>query len=77
MDFLTSEWQRHYAEEKRVRVQEEAAIKRLIVARVTEHMEPYIHFNDEHAYLSCSHMHNDILRSGWNKLEQNYGSNIT
>ena len=40
-------------------------------------MEPYIHFNDEHAYLSCSHMHNNILRSGWNELEQNYGTDIT
>ena len=60
-DFLTSEWQRHYGEEKRIRAQEEAAIKRLIAARVTKHMEPYIHFNDEHAYLSRSHMRNDIL----------------
>ena len=40
-------------------------------------MEPYIHFNDEHAYLLRSHMHNDILRSGWNELEQNYGTDIT
>ena len=31
-DFLTSEWQRHYGEEKRLRAQEEAAIKRLIAA---------------------------------------------
>ena len=76
-DFLTSEWQRHYGEEKRIRAQEEAAIKRLIATRVTEHMEPYIHFNDEHAYLSRSHMRNDILRSGWNELEQNYGMDVT
>ena len=76
-DFLTSEWQRHYREEKRIHAQEEAAIKRLIAARVTEHMEPYIHFNDEHAYLSRSHMRNDILRSGWNELEQNYGTDVT
>ena len=76
-DFLTSEWQRHYREEKQIRAQEEAAIKRLIAARVTERMEPYIHFNDEHAYLSRSHMRNDILRSGWNELEQNYGTDIT
>ena len=75
-DFLMMEWQRHYAEEKQVRAQEEAAIKRLIAVRVTECMEPYIHFNDEHAYLSWSHMHNDILRSGWNELEQNYGIDI-
>ena len=60
-----------------MRVQEEATIKRLIAARVTERMEPYIHFNDEHAYLSRSHMRNDILRSGWNELEQNYGTDIT
>ena len=76
-NFLTSEWQRHYGEEKRIRAQEEAAIKRLIAARVTEHMEPYIHFNDEHAYLLRSHMRNDILHSGWNELEQNYGTDIT
>ena len=76
-DFLTSEWQWHYGEEKRIQAQEEAAIKRLIAARVTERMESYIHFNDEHTYLSHSHMHNDILRSGWNKLEQNYGMDIT
>ena len=76
-DFLTSEWQQHYREEKQTRAQEEAAIKRLIAARVTECMEPYIHFNDEHTYLSRSHMHNDILRSGWNELEQNYGTDIT
>ena len=44
---------------------------------VTECMEPYIHFNDEHAYLSQSHMCNDILRSGWNELEQNYSTDIT
>ena len=75
-DFLTSEWQRHYGEGKRIRAQEEAAIKRLIAARVTKCMEPYIHFNDEHAYLSRSHMRNDILRSGWNELEQNYGTDI-
>ena len=76
-DFLTSEWQRHYGKEKWLRAQEEAAIKRLISVRVTERMELYIHFNDEHAYLSCSHMRNDILRSGWNELEQNYGTDIT
>ena len=76
-DFLTSEWQRHYGEEKWVRAQEEAVIKRLIAARVTKQMEPYIHFNDEHAYLSRSHMCNDILRSRWNELEQNYGTDIT
>ena len=76
-DFLTSEWQQHYGEEKRIRAQEEAAIKWLIAARVTERMEPYIHFNDEHTYLSRSHMHNDILRSGWNELEQNYGMDVT
>ena len=40
-------------------------------------MEPYIHFNDEHTYLSHSHMRNDILRSGWNELEQNYGTDVT
>ena len=76
-DFLTSEWQRHYTEEKGIRAQEEAAIKRLIAACVTERIEPYIHFNNEHTYLSCSHMRNDILRSGWNKLEQNYGTDVT
>ena len=75
-DFLTSEWQRHYGEEKWIQAQEEAVIKQLIAARVTEHMEPYIHFNDEHAYLSHSHMRNDILRSGWNELEQNYGTDV-
>ena len=31
-DFLTSKWQRHYGEEKRLCAQEEAAIKRLIAA---------------------------------------------
>ena len=76
-DFLTLEWQRHYSEEKRLRAQEEVVIKWLIAARVTECMGPYIHFNDEHAYLSHSHMRNDILRSGWNELEQNYGTNVT
>ena len=40
-------------------------------------MKPYIHFNDEHAYLLHSHMRNDILRSGWNELEQNYSADIT
>ena len=40
-------------------------------------MEPYIHFNDEHAYLSHFHMRNDILCSGWNELEQNYGTDVT
>ena len=76
-DFLASEWQRHYGEEKRLQAPEEAAIRRLIAARVTEQMEPYIHFNDEHAYLSHSHMRNNILQSGWNELEQNYGTDIT
>ena len=77
MDFLTSEWQWHYVEEKRVRAQEEAMIKRLIVTRVTKHIKPFIHFNDKHTYLSWSHMHNDILWSGWNKLEQNYEMDVT
>ena len=76
-DFLTLEWQRHYGKEKQLCAQEEAAIKQLITAQVTEQMEPYIHFNNEHAYLSRSHMCNDILRSGWNELEQNYGTDIT
>ena len=75
-DFLTSEWQRHYGEERQLRAQEEAAIKRLIAAQVMERMEPYIHFNDEHTYLSRSYMRNDILRSGWNELKQNYGTDI-
>ena len=44
-DFLTSKWQRHYGEEKRIQTQEKAAIKRLIATRVTERMEPYIHFH--------------------------------
>ena len=40
-------------------------------------MEPYIHFNDEHAYLLRSHVRNDILWSGWNELKQNYGTDVT
>ena len=77
VDFLTLEWQQHYGEEKRLHAQEEATIKWLIAARVTEHMKPYIHFNDEHVYLLRSYMRNDILRSGWNELEQNHGMDVT
>ena len=42
VDFLTSEWQRHYEEKKQIQAQEEAVIKWLIAARVTKRMEPYI-----------------------------------
>ena len=51
-DFLTTKWQHHYEEEKRLRAQKEATIKRLIAAQVTKQMEPFIHYNNKHAYLS-------------------------
>ena len=72
-DFLTAEWCRHYAEERQMRDQEKATIERLVAARTMERMEPYLHYHDDHAYLTHSHMHNDILWGSWNEIEQSSG----
>ena len=72
-DFLTAEWQRHYAKEQQMRDQEKATIKRLVAAQTMERMEMYLHYYDDHAYLTCGHMCNDIIRSRWSEIEQNSG----
>ena len=73
MDFLTAEWRRHYAEEKQMRDQEKATIERLVAARTMERMEMYLHYHDDHAYLTHGHMRNDIIRSGWSEIERSSG----
>ena len=72
-DFLTAEWRRHYAEEKQMRDQEKATIKRLVAACMMERMEMYLHYHDDHAYLTRSHMRNDIIQSSWSEIEQRSG----
>ena len=72
-DFLTAEWRRHYVEEKQMRDQEKSTIKWLVATCTMERMKMYLHYHNNHAYLTCSHMHNDILRSSWSKIEQSSG----
>ena len=72
-NFLTAEWRRHYAEEKQMRDQEKATIERLVAARTMERMEIYLHYHDDHAYLTRGHMRNDIIRSGWSEIERSSG----
>ena len=64
---------RHYAEEKQMRDQEKATIERLVAARTMERMEMYLHYHDDHAYLTHGYMRNDIIRSGWSEIEQSSG----
>ena len=72
-NFLTTKWCQHYARERQMRNQEKATIERLVAAQTMEQMEPYLHFHNDHAYLTCSHMRNDILQSGWNEIEWSSG----
>ena len=44
--------------------QEKATIEWLVAACMMERMEMYLHYHDDHAYLTCGHMRNDIIRSG-------------
>ena len=44
--------------------QEKATIKRLVAACTMKQMEPYLHYHDDHTYLTHSHMRNDIMQSG-------------
>ena len=53
--------------------QEKATIERLVAARTMERMEMYLHYHDDHAYLTRGHMHNDIIRSGWSEIERSSG----
>ena len=76
-DFLTAEWQWHYAEEKQMRNQEKATIKQLIAAHTMERMEMYLHDHDDHAYLTHAHMWNDILRGGWSEIERSSGQEMS
>ena len=72
-DFLTAEWRRHYTEERQMRAQEKSTIERLVAARMMERMEMYLHYHDDHAYLTCGHMRNDIIQSGWSEIECSSG----
>ena len=76
-DFLTAEWHRHYAEEKQMRDQEKAMIEWLVITRTMEHMEPYLHYHDDHTYLTRAHMRNDILMGGWSEIEQSSGQEMS
>ena len=49
--------------------QDKANIERLVAARTMERMEMYLQYHDNHTYLTHGHMHNDIIRSGWSKIE--------
>ena len=44
--------------------QEKARIEWLVTAYTMEQIEPYLHYHNDHTYLICSHMHNNILWSG-------------
>ena len=68
-DFLTAEWRRHYAKEKQMRDQEKATIERLVAARTMERMKMYLHYHNDHAYLTRGYMRNDIIRSGWSEIK--------
>ena len=67
-DFLTAKWCRHYAEEWQMHDQEKAMIGWLVAAWMIEQMEPYPHYHNDHAYLTRTHMHNDILQGGWSEI---------
>ena len=56
-----------------MRDQERATIERLVAARTMERMEMYLHYHDDHAYLTRGHMRNDIIRSGWSEIERSSG----
>ena len=49
--------------------QEKATIERLVTTRTMERMEMYLHYHDDHAYLTWGYMRNDIIRSGWSEIE--------
>ena len=44
-----------------MRDQEKATIERLVAACTMERMEMYLHYHDDHAYLTRGYMHNDII----------------
>ena len=44
-----------------MRDQEKATIEQLVTARTMERMEMYLHYHDDHAYLTHGHMRNDII----------------
>ena len=56
-----------------MRNQEKATIEQLVTTRMMERMEMYLHYHDDHAYLTCGHMCNDIIRSSWSKIERSSG----
>ena len=72
-DFLTAEWCRHYTKERQMHDQEKATIERLVAVHMMEQLEPYLHYHDDHAYLTHAHMHNNILWGGWNEIEWSSG----
>ena len=60
-----------------MRDQEKATIKRLVAARMMEQMEMYLHYHDDHTYLTHGHMRNDIIRSGWSEIERSFGQELS
>ena len=77
MEFLTAEWRRHYAEERQMHDQEKAMIEQLVAACTMERMGMYLHYHDDHAYLTHGHMRNDIIRSGWSEIERSSGQEMS
>ena len=71
------EWRRHYAEEKQMRNQEKATIERLVATQTMKRMEMYLHYHDDHAYLTRGHMQNNIIRGSWNEIERSSGQEMS
>lgn len=44
-----------------MRDQEKATIEQLVATQMMEQMELYLHYHDDHAYLTCAPMRNNIL----------------
>ena len=57
--------------------QEKATIEKLVAAQTMERMEIYLHYHDDHDYLTRGHMCNDIIRSGWSEIEQSSGQEMS
>ena len=37
----------------------------------------YLHYHDDHAYLTCGHMRNNILQGSWNEIEWSLGQEMS
>ena len=42
-----------------------------------ERMEMYLHYHDDHAYMTQGYMRNDIIQSGWSEIEHSSGQEMS